>query len=472
MRSRKFNQQGSKVLKNDLTNLLPPEVLDKTRATEKMVLGAILNHQDTVNDQMKLVLDEGVQAEDFSIPRIGALFETMMESYQSRNEGDFLEEVLRNRHYKDEAYSNFLMQVMDEGDLIRNTSLTFHARALKNLSFERQEINLIAQIGSKLQQGEPVSESYELLDKLREAKAVYRRGEKGTFVNGLEEWWKDFDVQRSEGFKDDLEIKTHLPSLEEETQGLRKSEVSVLAGSPGSGKSALAMNLILAAVNGSKVKTSLISLEMTVSEIMSRLIVQMTNDVPLKVFLDPSRLQPNQWSFNEKELERILTEIEKARNWTNSLPKEEVFDAKALNAFKPEIVLKTVENSAQSGSDLIILDHIHRILFKERGGNLTEEMTRLMVSLTEIAKSYSCHILALSQLNRESSREGRKPRLTDLKGSGGIEENASLAMFLSRDLDSKEAILSFLKARSGRSGWSIPMVFNPKRLTFVEQYNL
>ena len=65
MRSRKFNQQGSKVLKNDLTNLLPPEVLDKTRATEKMVLGAILNNQDTVNDQMKLVLDEGVKQKIF-----------------------------------------------------------------------------------------------------------------------------------------------------------------------------------------------------------------------------------------------------------------------------------------------------------------------------------------------------------------------------------------------------------------------
>ena len=95
-----------------------------------------------------------------------------------------------------------------------------------------------------------------------------------------------------------------------------------------------------------------------------------------------------------------------------------------------------------------------------------------MVSLTEIAKSYSCRILALSQLNRESSREGRKPRLTDLKGSGGIEENASLAMFISRELYSKEAILSILKARSGRSGWSIPMVFNPKQLTFAEQYNI
>ena len=64
------------------------------------------------------------------------------------------------------------MQVIDEGDLIRNISLTFHARALKNLSFERQEINLIAKIGYKLQQCEPVSESYELLDRLREEKAA------------------------------------------------------------------------------------------------------------------------------------------------------------------------------------------------------------------------------------------------------------------------------------------------------------
>jgi len=56
MMNRNFNLQRSKVLKTDLSNLLPPEVLDKTRATEKMVLGAILNHQDETNDQMKLVL--------------------------------------------------------------------------------------------------------------------------------------------------------------------------------------------------------------------------------------------------------------------------------------------------------------------------------------------------------------------------------------------------------------------------------
>ncbi|MDP6180302.1 MAG: DnaB-like helicase C-terminal domain-containing protein, partial [Desulfatiglandales bacterium] len=111
------------------------------------------------------------------------------------------------------------------------------------------------------------------------------------------------------------------------------------------------------------------------------------------------------------------------------------------------------------------------VLFPPKEGNFTESMTRFMVSLTETAKATNSHILVLSQLNRESSREGRKPRLTDLKGSGGIEENTSLAMFLSRELDSSEAELSILKARSGRSGWSIPMIFNPEKIMFGELYN-
>ena len=129
---------------------------------------------------------------------------------------------------------------------------------------------------------------------------------------------------------------------------------------------------------------------------------------------------------------------------------------------------KSVEKAARQGSDFIVLDHIHRILFPSKEGIYTEQMTNFMVTLTEISKSYGCNILVLSQLNRESSKESRKPRLTDLRGSGGIEENASLAMFLSRELDSTEADLSILKARSGRSGWNIPMVFNSERLTFAE----
>ena len=323
-------------------------------------------------------------------------------------------------------------------------------------------------MGACLQKGESYEELLEDLEKLQSDISEYENDEKNIFGHGIEEWWQSFDKKRGDGYSSGMDIKSHLPSLDHNTQGFRKAEVAVLAGSPGSGKSAFALNQILTAINGSKVKTSLISLEMTLDEIMARLVVQMTEDVPLKYILDPTKLQPSKWYGPKDELNRLNKEIQKAKKWTEQIKEEEVFDACALNSFHPEVVQKAVETAAKKNSDFIVLDHIHRILFDSKEGVYTEQMTRFMVTLTEISKSYGCNILVLSQLNRESSKESRKPKLTDLRGSGGIEENASLAMFLSRELDSTEATLSILKARSGRSGWIIPMVFNPERLTFYE----
>ena len=140
----------------------------------------------------------------------------------------------------------------------------------------------------------------------------------------------------------------------------------------------------------------------------------------------------------------------------------------ALDSFHPDVVLRSIESAARDGSEFIILDHVHRVQFNPKAGSFSEQMTNFMISMTEISKSQRCHIQVLSQLNRDSAREGRKPRLTDLKGSGGLEENTSLALFLVRDLDSNEASLNVQKARSGKSGWSIPLVFNPERLIFGE----
>ena len=433
-----------------------------------MVIASVLNHQQPDSDQLKICLDNELGAEDFSVPSLALVYESMVNAYSESRDEDFLVTILKDAHYQTEQNKNYLFQLFDEGSSIRNESLKYHARVLKKLSFERQQFFLIGQMGACLQKGESYEELLEDLEKLQSDISEYENDEKNIFGHGIEEWWQSFDKKRGDGYSSGMDIKSHLPNLDHNTQGFRKAEVAVLAGSPGSGKSAFALNQILTAINGSKVKTSLISLEMTLDEIMARLVVQMTEDVPLKYILDPTKLQPSKWYGPKDELNRLNKEIQKAKKWTEQLKEEEVFDACALNSFHPEVVQKAVETAAKKNSDFIVLDHIHRILFDSKEGVYTEQMTRFMVTLTEISKSYGCNILVLSQLNRESSKESRKPKLTDLRGSGGIEENASLAMFLSRELDSTEAKLSILKARSGRSGWIIPMIFNPERLTFFE----
>ncbi len=455
-------------MKIDFENLLPAEVIDRTRTTEKLVLGAILCHHSPKDDQLSIAIQAGIGPEDFCTPQHRTIYQSMLDTWGEAGT-DFLDQVLQAAHYRLKEKPEYLYGMMDEGGSIQGQSLAWHARTLKSLSFDRQELTLVAEYGGLLQQGQDARDVFNDLLAVRSEKKNFQRGEPEAFGNGLDWWWSKFDRQRNDNFSDDLEIKSHLPSLDELTQGLRRSEVAVLAGAPGSGKSALAMNLLLAAINGSRVKTALISLEMTIEDILARIINQMVDDVPLLYLLNPSRLQPRNWKNRPSEYERLLKEIEKARHYTDQLREEGVFQAEGLNSFSAESVLGAVDRAARAGADFVVVDHLHRVMFTERS-NFAESMTRLMVNLTEIAKATNTCILALSQINRDACREGRRPRLTDLKGSGGIEENASLALILHRNLESTEGDLYIAKARSGRAG-SIPLVFNANRLTFREVYD-
>ena len=163
--------------------------------------------------------------------------------------------------------------------------------------------------------------------------------------------------------------------------------------------------------------------------------------------------------------------MEKSKKWINGAMTHKSLSVVAQDSFKPESVLQTVHTEASKGIEFIIVDHAHRVQFNSIS-SFTEQMTHFMFSLTEISISRNCDIMVLSQLNRESSKENRIPRLTDLKGSGGLEENCSLAMFLVREQNSNDSQLHIQKARSGESGWWIPMVFNPNIMVFGEQYQM
>jgi replicative DNA helicase len=128
------------------------------------------------------------------------------------------------------------------------------------------------------------------LHKLREERDEYKKGEPEAFGNGIRDWWQKLNTKADDGYVEESSIPCPLPSISRETQGFRRCEVSVLAGSPGSGKSALAMNFLLHVIRNTTLKTALISLEMNLDEINARLVNQMV-DVPLKYLIDPTLLQ-------------------------------------------------------------------------------------------------------------------------------------------------------------------------------------
>ena len=175
MKKKNVNQNRAqpklKASKIDFNHILPAETLDRTRNTEKMVISAVLNHQHPDSDQLKFCIDAGLGPEDFSAPGLALIYETMISAYLDSSHEDFLEVVLKDAHYQNHQNQNYLNQIFDEGSTIRNETLKYHAKVLKMLSFERQEICLIAQIISCLQQGDSYDSVYLDLEKLRRDKS-------------------------------------------------------------------------------------------------------------------------------------------------------------------------------------------------------------------------------------------------------------------------------------------------------------
>jgi replicative DNA helicase len=429
-------------------------------------------HHHPDSNQLGFVTNEDLGPEDFLTPKHQIIYESMLDARNDQGR-DYFENVFHlcsssnldiPLHYFDE--------LIERGSTVRGPSLIWHARALKLLSFDRQEIQLVANIYADLQQGIDASEMLDELHKLREERDEYKKGEPEAFGNGIRDWWQKLNTKADDGYVEESSIPCPLPSISRETQGFRRCEVSVLAGSPGSGKSALAMNFLLHVIRNTTLKTALISLEMNLDEINARLVNQMV-DVPLKYLIDPTLLQEKKLNKDPSvDQQKLWDELMKATQISLKMAEQDVFQAVSLDSFNPNVVKSAVERSALAGADLIILDHVHRVQFSE-SKSFAENMTRLMVSFTEIAKATNTHIMVLSQVNRESPREGRRARMHDLKGSGGIEENASLIMMLHRDIEEtpNEAELHLAKARSGQAGQTINLVFTGNRLTFGELAN-
>ena len=100
------------------------------------------------------------------------------------------------------------------------------------MSFDRQELQLVGESGGLLQKGEDAAEVYDELKKVSEEKKEFGLDEPEVFGNGLSEWWASFDLRKKDSFADLDAIRSHLPSLDEQTQGFRRTEVAVLAGIP------------------------------------------------------------------------------------------------------------------------------------------------------------------------------------------------------------------------------------------------
>lgn len=229
-------------------------------------------------------------------------------------------------------------------------------------------------------------------------------------------------------------LPTGISDLDRFMGGLQKSDLIILAGRPGMGKSALAANI---AFNYSKSggPVGVFSLEMSGEQVATRINAEQAG-------IPSSRIRRGE--INESEFSRLA----EAAQRISGIPLH-IDQTGGLSL--AQVTSRARRLKREQGLDLLIVDYIQLMGGGARyRGQRVQEISEITMGLKALAKELEIPVLALSQLNRQlESRDDKRPQLSDLKESGSIEQDADVVMFVYRE----EYYLVNKEPREGSEEW-------------------
>jgi replicative DNA helicase len=225
-------------------------------------------------------------------------------------------------------------------------------------------------------------------------------------------------------------IPMGLKPLDEAMSGLHEGDLYIVAGRPGTGKTAFAMGLgENIAKQGDGV--AVFSLEMPDTQLVTRMLSSHTR-ISLSTFRAPNKIGSH-WST----IVSAVGAMEKLPIWIDDTGGISLMEIRArVRKLKTDIANGHVGNTVCSGLKLVIVDYLQLVqAHRERGQNREQEVALVSRSLKLLAKQEKVAVIALSQLNRSSeTRKGsdKRPQLSDLRESGAIEQDADAVLFVFR----------------------------------------
>ena len=257
-------------------------------------------------------------------------------------------------------------------------------------------------------------------------------------------------------------VRTGFQDLDQLTTGLQKSDLVVLAARPSVGKTSLALNIAEHAAARDGKSVGLFSLEMSKEQLVLRLLSSVAN-------IDSQRLRTG--FLEELDFARIAPAM-------NTLSEAPIYIDDTPNISTMELRTKARRLQAETGLDLVIVDYLQLMQSSTttRDANRVQEVSEITRGLKALARELKVPVIALSQLSRQPEmRESREPRLSDLRESGSIEQDADLVMFLWREkergaddqtTEGEVVKLKLAKHRNGPTG-EIDLWFKKAQTRFV-----
>ncbi|MDR4504582.1 MAG: replicative DNA helicase [Candidatus Scalindua sp.] len=212
-------------------------------------------------------------------------------------------------------------------------------------------------------------------------------------------------------------LSTGFYDLDDITSGLQDSELLIVAARPSMGKTSFTLNLAENVGVNEKKPTVIFSMEMSAQQVAQNMLCSHAKiDAHL---MRTGKLDDNQWS----KLPLSMGVLSEAAIFIDETPGLSILELRA----------KARRLKAQQDIQLIIIDYL-QLMESGRGESRQQEISVISRGLKALARELKIPVIAVSQLNRSvETREGHKPRISDLRESGSIEQDADVIMLLHRD---------------------------------------
>jgi len=432
---------------------IPPQHIEG----EKALLGSIMIKPESVNDVIDLIAPTS-----FYVDKHRLIFQAMLDLFGKSEPIDLLSlsSKLKEQNLLEKVGGrSYLAEVVNTVPSAGNVK--HYSELVEKKSMMRKLIEC-ADYLSELGYNEGL-EIEELLDKAE--KRVFEVTNTPTlhkFIilkEALGEAWERLD--RLHKSKDELRgIRTGFTELDDKLAGFQKSDLIILAARPSMGKTALALDIARQTATKYNTPVGIFSLEMSSQQLVDRMLA--------------AESHVNAWKLRTGKL-TTDNEFDQIRQALDSLSRAPIYidDQPANNMLKMRSVARRLKS--EQGLGLIIVDYLQLMVTTgtRASDSLVQQVTEISRSLKTMARELEVPVLALSQLSRAVEQRRGRPRLSDLRDSGSIEQDADVVMFIHRDDRMNEnsdrpniAEILIEKHRNGPTG-KVELYFDERRATFL-----
>ena len=433
---------------------LPPQDIE----TERAVLGALM-----IDPSAIIKVADFLFSNDFYKPVHQKIYEVILDLFTNSQPIDLLSvsAKLKEKNSLDEiGGANYLTDLIN--DVPTASHIAHYAKIVKEKKVLRDLIQTSSEINEKVYENIEVEN---LLDEVEQKifnitqrslpqKYILLKDELQAAYERIEKLHRGEEIIRG--------VPTGFKKLDDLLSGLQRSDFVILGARPSLGKTAFALDIARHAAVKNQVPVGIFSLEMSREQVVDRLIAAEAN-VTL-------------WRLRTGKLNDQL-EFEMIQESLDRLSKAPIFIDDTPSPSILQIRSAARRLQLEQGLGLVIVDYLQLIQPRTNSENIVQQVTEISRGLKALARELKTPVLALSQLSRSvDQREVKIPRLSDLRESGSLEQDADVVMFICRkvwersDISSEEQNLVEIliqKHRNGPTG-TVELMFDPDRVSFKE----